>query len=166
VLDNCEVEISHGFCDSYSQATAGIALQTFVCLFMQFSLSVEELLGTVEERCTAEWVQSAYTTSEWTSLVLLRCFCTPFCFFQIPLSHFFVPCVLFCLSHPTNPMLSIGILLHAYIVCYCMLLLVLAPVITFFASALMLPGSSLWLVSCVCLHAVSQMRTVFEYRRS
>ena len=31
------------FCESYSQATAGIALQTFVCLFMQFSLSVEEL---------------------------------------------------------------------------------------------------------------------------
>ena len=31
------------FCGSYSQATAGIALQTFVCLFMQFSPSAKEL---------------------------------------------------------------------------------------------------------------------------
>jgi len=68
------------------QLVAGIALQTFVCFFMQFSLSAEELSGTVEERYTAEWVQSAYTTSEWTSLVLLRCFCTPFLFFD---SHIF-----------------------------------------------------------------------------
>jgi len=119
------------------QLVAGIALQTFVCLFMQFSLSVEELSGTVEERCTAEWVQSAYTTSEWTSLVLLRCFCTPYLFFRIPLSHFFTPCILFCLAHPANPMLSIwhviaclyySMLLYAairigtshYILCQCL----------------------------------------------
>jgi len=43
-----------------------------------FSLSAEELSGTFEERCTAEWVQSTYTTSAWTCLVLLGYFCTLF----------------------------------------------------------------------------------------
>ena len=43
-----------------------------------FSLSAEELSGTFEERCTAEWVQSTYTTSAWTCLVLLGYFCTIF----------------------------------------------------------------------------------------
>jgi len=31
------------YCASYSQATAGIAVQTFVCLLCDFSLSAEEL---------------------------------------------------------------------------------------------------------------------------
>jgi len=128
VLDNCEVEIGHVFCGSYSQAIAGIALQTFVCLFMQFSLSVEELSGTVEERCTAEWVESTYTTSEWTSLVLLGCFCSPFLLF--PLSHFL--CHAYSFVWPIQQTLCCPL-----VVSYCMLLYVLAPVITYFDSALM-----------------------------
>jgi len=46
----------------------------FVCL--RDFLYAEELSKTVEGRCTAEWVQSTYATSAWTSLVLLGCFCT------------------------------------------------------------------------------------------
>ena len=39
----------------------------FVCL--RDFLSAEELSKAVEGRCTAEWVQSTYATSAWTSLV-------------------------------------------------------------------------------------------------
>jgi len=49
-----------------------------------------------------------------------------------------------------------GILFHGYMASYFMvirhlitMLIVLAPVITYFASALMLPVPSLWLVTCV-----------------
>jgi len=47
-----------------------------------------------------------------------------------------------------------GILLHAYTAFYCYCI---GTSHSYFASALMLPGPSLWLVSC-CLHAVLQVR--------
>ena len=110
---------------------------------MWFFLSAEELSGTFEERCTAEWVQSIYTTSAWTCLVLLGYFCMLFPLsqkFHAKRAYKFIYCVYYCsyantvsatgsllvwpvLYRALEEMLFYGILLETYV--YTILLLCL-----------------------------------------
>ena len=174
------------YCASYSQATAGIAVQTFVCLLCDF-LSLPRNY----RRKVHDWVSAVnlyYLSMDILSL--LGCFCTLlFGFFLsyvccersfFPWVHW--PCIhnkfwchwlSFRLAHP-NTLFAIylvpsirpvvyGILLHAYIASYCCI--VLAPVIH------TLPAPSCCLaqaygLSVVCLHAVPQMRAQTGLNRS
>ena len=92
------------------QLVASIALQTlFVCLYNFLSLL---------RNCRELSKKGALLRllSGRSQPILPHNGHTPFLF--LPLSHSFMPCVLYCLAHPANPMLSIGILLHAYMVSF------------------------------------------------
>jgi len=175
------------YCASYSQATtAGIAVLTFVCLCDFLSLPrnyrrkvptewVQSTYTTSAWTFLACWDVSVHFCSGFflSHIFFLRLFFVrevffPWVHWPCTLNKFWCHWLSFHLAHP-NPLFAIYLVLSIRPVVYVILWHLIACLYSilllycigtshsYFASALLLPGPSLWLVSC-CLHAVPQMR--------